>query len=227
MSNSIVCVICHASGYTCCAHRPYYEATKSPVVGPSEQRTQKPKASNRIAAGLWDAIAGRGKTTRYVVHDGEVGEVAEQPDKHSWKLLPIDQSGEGLMMKVKDTSMINAVAQRLRKGFGPLSAGVEVFIPLAEAVIGVVREYDNNSNICTCRDVKGRTWTHDCDVHKITEQSGDQSCYLRPISISLEECAIAAFEVHERTLHPGVPPCDIWFKTAEAVLKAARVKYGK
>lgn len=37
MKNSIVCVVCHACGYTCCSHRPYYEP---------EQKTDHPDISS-------------------------------------------------------------------------------------------------------------------------------------------------------------------------------------
>jgi hypothetical protein len=41
-------------------------------------------------------------------------------------------------------TLIEKIAIRLREGFGPLAAGIDVFIPLAEDILGIVREYDKN-----------------------------------------------------------------------------------
>jgi hypothetical protein len=71
-------------------------------------------------------------------------------------------------MTLPDTNsltLLEKVAERLRKGFGPLSASAEAFIPLAEDVLAIVRESDSNPSVCVCKDASGRTWWYQCPIH--------------------------------------------------------------
>lgn len=66
-------------------------------------------------------------------------------------------------------SLLEKMAERLRKGFGPLSAGIEVFIPLAEDILKIIRECDANPAVCTCKDTSGRTWWYQCPIHRTSK----------------------------------------------------------
>ena len=52
MKNSIVCVICHASGYTACAHRPHYEAAKA-----EQPVSSQPDAAEALSKAILEAHA--------------------------------------------------------------------------------------------------------------------------------------------------------------------------
>lgn len=53
MENSIVCVICHASGYTACAHRPYYDAAKASGQ-PDTRRAENAAVAQEIGVSRTD-----------------------------------------------------------------------------------------------------------------------------------------------------------------------------